>query len=179
MRPLRLFVAAHPPLEVADDLLARMRRVGVDGVVPVPAAQVHLTLLFIGNRLPRELDVTLESVEASARGLPAWSLRPLRIVPLPRSARARTLVAETDRPAALLELHERLVRRLARDPSPRPRDQYRPHLTLGRFRGEVPCEVDAPIEAPPFPVDSIAVFASDLRPEGALHRELARFRLGG
>lgn len=177
MGTLRLFVAAHPPAAVTEALLAEAARLDAEGLRPVPAAQVHLTLVFVGNRSPRELDATLESVEASVRGVPPFALRPLRLVPLPRPAVARSVVAETDRPPALLEIHERLVRRLVRDPSPRPREHFRPHLTLGRFRGEVACELDRPLAVEPFPVDSVAVLASDLRPDGAVHRELARFTL--
>lgn len=176
---LRLFVAAHPPEAACRELRAALGDLGLEDLKPVPAGQVHLTLVFIGNRDSRELDDTLASVEASVRGLPAFSLRPLRLVPLPRPGLARTIAAETDRPATLLELHERLVRRLARNPSPRPRDSFRPHLTLGRFRREVACELDLPLPTAAFPVDSIAVFASDLRPDGAVHRELARFTFDG
>lgn len=179
MAPLRLFVAVHPPPAAASALLDTLSDLGRDDLRAVPAGQVHLTLLFIGNRSSRELDATLARVEASARGVPAFRVRPLRLVPLPRPGLARTLVAGTDRPASLLEIHERLVRRLARNPAPRPRDTFFPHLTLGRFRGESPCEVDRPLAVEPFPVGSIAVFASELRPEGAVHRELARIRLDG
>jgi 2'-5' RNA ligase len=176
---LRLFVAAHPPEAVCGGLLGELAGLGREDLRPVPAAQVHLTLVFIGNRDSRELDATLASVEASVRGLPAFPLRPVRLVPLPRPGLARTIAAETDRPATLLEIHERLVRRLARNPSPRPRDSFRPHLTLGRFRHEVACELDLPLATAPFRVESVAVLASDLRPDGAVHRELARLTLGG
>lgn len=179
MRPLRLFVAAYPPSWVAEALLSEAARFDTPGLRPVPAAQVHLTLVFIGNRAPRELEASLESVESSVRGVPAFELRPVRIVPLPRPALARSVVAETDRPPPLLEIHERLVRRFARDPSARPREHYRPHLTLGRFRGEVECELEVPLAIEPFPVATVAVIASDLRPDGAVHRAVATFTLDG
>lgn len=177
-QPVRLFVAAHPPPEVALAMLEALAALNLPAHRAVPAAQVHLTLQFIGDTEPRRLQDVAESVERSCAGIEAFVLTPLRLIALPQKGPARLVALETDAPPALLELQRRLAHRLARSVRDRPGDRFLPHLTLARLTtpgaiGPLPDRLDIP----PFPVRRVTLMRSVLLPEGAEHREAAAFPL--
>ena len=178
---LRLFVAAYPPRDTAGVLLETLRRLDLPEHRLVGAEQVHLTLQFIGDTPATQLDATIETVRHATGGIEAFELTPRRLVALPGRGPARLVAAEADSPAALLELHRRLVTRLAHRVR-RDRKRFRPHLTLLRFRSpSAAADVDAPLDAGTgeltFRVDRVRVMRSTLRPEGAFHEEVAEVGL--
>lgn len=143
--------------------------------------QVHMTLQFIGDRDERELDEVAESVRRSGAGLEPFELRAMRLMTLPERGRPRLIAMETDSPPPLLEVHRRLVKRLAHPTrSGRGRqDRFRPHLTLLRFQGSARAEeVDRPVTLEPFLVSEIVLMRSVLRTEGAEHTVVEAVRLG-
>jgi len=172
-RDVRLFVAAYPPEDSARTMLRAMRKLGPTDHRETPVGQVHLTLVFIGDTRQKDVEQTIESVERSCSGLDAFELRPTRLVTLPSRGRPRLIACETDAPPTLMELHSRLVRRLAKNPRQKPGDRYVPHLTLCRFgRSAKPTDVDHPVEIASFVVDRVCLMRSVLRSEGAEHREV-------
>lgn len=175
MPPLRLFVALYPPLDTRREFARLLRKLD-----PPPdarsracaAEQMHMTLQFIGDREERELDDVAESVRRSAAGIAPFQLTPKRLVTFPERGRPRLIALDTDSPPALLEVHHRLVQRLAKTTrSGHARDdRFRPHFTLLRFTGSAsPRDVDAPVSSPSFLVSEIVLMRSVLRPEGAEH----------
>lgn len=174
---VRLFVAVYPPAETVRSLRRAVNRPGLGAVRATPPEQVHLTLLFIGDRAPRELAAVAESVERSCAGFDAFTLTPRRLITLPERGPARLIAAETDAPASLTEIQRRLAKRLARNA--RDAGRFRPHLTLVRFRpGDRPARVDEPVECEPFVVDRVVLVRSVLKSSGAEHREVAAVALG-
>lgn len=183
MPPLRLFVALYPPEESRRQLLRALRKLDPppDARSRVcPLEQVHMTLQFIGDRDERDLPDVVESVERSAAGLPPFHLKPQRLVTFPDRGTPRLIAIETDSPPTLLEIHRRLVQRLARPTrSGRAReDRFRPHLTLLRFTGSArPVPADAPVTLDPFLVSEIVLMRSVLKPTGAEHSVVAQVPL--
>jgi 2'-5' RNA ligase len=174
--PLRLFVAAYPPLGLAESMLEELGRLAPPPGRRVPAAQVHLTLQFIGDRGPQEIDEVIEAIERSVSGLPAFTLHPQRMITLPERGPARLVALETDAPPPLLELASRLARRFAQPSRRRPHDRYLPHLTLMRFRS--PARMDrwnVQTELSPFVVSEIRLMKSRLSPDGAIHEAVRSF----
>ncbi len=169
-RNLRLFVAVYPPPETAVALLAALTQLDLPPNRVVTSGQVHVTLHFIGETPESKVDAIAESVRHAAGGLASFALTPRRLITLPQRPPVRLVVAETDRPAALMELHRRLVTRLARNPRHRAGDRYRPHLTLCRLGSpaKLPA-IEVPLGVPPFMVQEIALVRSTLRPQGAHH----------
>ncbi len=168
----RLFVAVYPPDETVRVLRCAVSRLALGAGRDTHAEQVHLTLLFIGDRAPCELAAVAESVERSCAGFGAFWLTPRRLITLPERGRPRLVAAETDAPAPLLEIRRRLARRLARNS--REAERFRPHLTLLRFQpGDRPDRLDEPVECEPFVVDRVTLMRSVLKPTGAEHREVA------
>jgi 2'-5' RNA ligase len=172
-----VFIAAYPPPAVVDALAAAARALELPAHRPTPPEQVHLTLQFVGDVDPRDLDGLIESAERASAGVAAFEVAPERLVTLPERGPARLVAAAAPPVPALAELVSRLAARLAREPI---RGPYLPHLTLLRFRAPVRgLAVDHPIAAAPFAVGSIAVMRSLLGRGGAEHRELREIRLGG
>jgi 2'-5' RNA ligase len=193
---IRLFVAAYPPRDTAEALTEAARSHNPrdhHALRYTPIEQVHLTLHFIGGVEPRAIDSITDSIAHAALGIDPFTLTPQRLITLPRNKRdVRLIAAETDAPGALMELHRRLVTRLAQNPrrsGGKLTDGYLPHLTLARFRkgseskraqlGEAPWarEAGAPIDPTPFEVTAIALVRSNLKPEGAAHDQIAAFAL--
>lgn len=140
--------------------------------------QTHLTVLYLGARSGYELPDVIESARAACAGVAPFSLRPVALTALPERGRKRTVVVECDRPAGLRELHDRFVRRFARDENPRRRERFLPHLTIARFPGSgAECTLRAPLSLGAFPVDAIRLLSSELKPAGAVHSEIERIDL--
>lgn len=176
---MRMFVAAYPSHESGRAMLKAAEQLTLPPHQMLPREQVHLTLVFIGDVPAIELDAATESVERSAAGLTAFTLTPTRLISLPARGPARLVAAETDAPAALMELQRRLAHRLANNVREKDDRPYRPHLTLCRFRSPAHgVAVDEPLNAPAFLVDRIALIRSTLKPDGAQHFEVAGFALG-
>lgn len=175
---MRLFVAAYPAAGSARAMLDLLRQLDLPEHRAVSPEQVHMTLQFIGDTDSRQLDGVMQSVERAAAGIAPFDLTPRELVCLPARGDPRLVALATDAPPGLLEMQRRLAARLARNP--RDRQRFLPHFTLCRFRADA--EVwrvrrDAPLAA--FPVRAVRLMESVLRPEGAQHREVARFDLTG
>lgn len=185
---LRLFVAVHPPAEYAAELLSRVADLdgcldgGLDGggerPKATPIAQVHCTLLFLGDRSQRELPATIRSCQAACAGVAPFRLRPVRLLALPARGPKRTVVFECDRSVGLLELHGRLVARLARETQRESKRAFLPHITVARWPGSgASACVDEPVSMPDFAVEEVRLMSSVLKPSGAEHRIVATVAL--
>ncbi len=177
---LRLFVAIYPPPELNGKLLGSLQSHDLPEHRTVPAEQVHMTLHFIGDVPTKQLDATIESVQRATAGISAFDLTVQRLITLGQRGSARLVAAETDRPPELLEIHRRLVTRLARSPRRNPADRFRPHLTLCRFKKPTKrIALDSPPDAEPFRVQQVVLMKSTLRSDGAQHHEIISCALGG
>jgi 2'-5' RNA ligase len=173
---LRLFVALYPDGATANALFEALAREELPAHRRTPSEQLHLTAHFIGEVEERRLDTVVESVAGAARGVAPFTLQPLHLAALPESGPARLVAAVTDLPSALLELHERLVARLARGRSKR--ETFLPHLTLARFATPTCVAVDAAlVHVPPIHVTTVHLMQSRIGDGAVLHRGLARFEL--
>lgn len=180
-RAHRLFCAMFPPAEAVDSLRGLLVGREVPVQRPVPTEQVHLTVMFIGDTRSSELAGVEESVRRAAGGVDSFRLQPERLVSLPRGGAARLVAAETDAPPPLLEIHRRLVSRLARGPADRDVDGFMPHMTLCRFAGAGVrgFAIDETVAVEPFLVDRVELVESVLHSSGAEYRRVASVPLGG
>ena len=172
---LRLFVAAYPPAGLAEALLSLAREKFPLMVRWIPADHVHLTLQFVGETSPKELGEVVQSVSRACSGMEPFDLVCESMITLPR-LRPRLAAVTTSAPPALLEIQRRLAHRLARV---KKQDAvFLPHLTLCREATGLQAMTQA-IEPLAWRVDAVLLMASELRPSGAEHREVARAELGG
>lgn len=173
---VRLFVALQPPAEWATAALASLASVALAEHRPTPVHQVHLTLVFVGDRREKDVPGIVTSLRRSAAGISAFELRPERLLTLPLRGEPRLVAVQTAAPAGLREIQSRLAHRLA---EPKAKGKaFLPHLTLTRFAPGVLAEpVDVPAALPPFEVRRIQLVSSFLRASGAEHRTLATAEL--
>ena len=138
-----------------------------------------MTVHFIGDTPFRDIESVKESMAAAVSGLSATELTPQRLIALPKRGPARLVAAETDGPATLLEVQRRPAQRLAQSVRSRPGDRFLPHLTLCRFRAPSRMgSLEASLDLDAFPAVELKLMKSTLRPDGAVHEELAAFALG-
>ena len=109
---------------------------------PVPAANLHLTLAFLGERSRSQLEPLPPALKNALARLPAFTvtLSTLDVFPEPG---ARIWAAHARREPALLDLHRQIWDLLGQagiDAEPR---QFLPHVTLARAA--------APLQAEPAP----------------------------
>ncbi len=186
---VRLFVALDLPDAVRAGLGAwGKQELGDPALRPVPAANLHVTLAFLGYRPEKEIERVATAVEESAGPAPLVEL----LEPEGRPARGRPRVfalpvlspgVETLQAA----VRERLVAERLYEPEKRP---FWPHLTLARVRPEGrgsrrPMWVERPPKALPAALSEpfygvrMTLYRSRLQPQGARYVPLAQIELPG
>jgi 2'-5' RNA ligase len=151
-RRLRLFLALPLPPE-SREALGAWQRAQAGGEGWSPPEGLHLTLAFLGERLPGDL-VALEAVGAAvARRHGAFPLRTAGLGGFPDGARARVLWLDLAPCPALEALATDLRRALANAGEAYDARPFRAHITLARFRRLR--------SATGFPVPPPAAFAAD------------------
>jgi 2'-5' RNA ligase len=130
---MRLFVAAYPPVEAADDLARRLGdlRVSRAEVNTRPARREtwHVTLAFLGDVPDDRAPAAATAVEDAAAGLPAPTVR---LAGGGSFGRGRFTVLWVGVDGDLDELARRLRRNLKQARLPYDRKPFRPHLTIAR-----------------------------------------------
>lgn len=195
---VRAFIALELPAETKAGLMdtqARLRE-RLHGVRWVNAAGLHLTLRFLGDSTPRQLERVQAALGEATRVCPAGTGRLTGLGVFPESERLPPRVLwvglELPRPFfALQAACERAAREAGFEPE---RRAFTPHLTLGRWRDRAPRptfdELDrhspsgrgaaaregAPDSAACL-LDTLVLYRSELRPTGALYTALQTFRL--
>jgi len=123
----RLFFALWPDEEIRREIVARRERLGRVSRRQVPAHNLHLTLVFLGN-LANERVTGLETL-AEAVQAPPSSLTLDRFGWFPRP---RVLWLGGEAPAALARLQAQLHRRVLESGIRLDDRPFRPHVTLFR-----------------------------------------------
>lgn len=183
---LRLFYALDLPDDVRDEIAAwSARELRDDALRPVPAESLHLTLCFLGST-PREqlADAERQLQRLRPRRVPL-ALRCEVVAKPPRRPGLFALEAESQE---AVELQGKLASALAAaglyEPERRP---FWPHVTVARVRAERGGKrLRRVVRRPgPLPEDLVRTFASvrvalyrsNLRPEGARYARLANLDL--
>jgi len=170
--PLRLFFALVPGERVSNALgvLARDVAARARGR-PVAAANVHLTLAFLGAT-PESSVAALEAVGA---GLPREGFALLLDHVGGFRASGVAWVGASSIPPALAALHAALAQALAAGGFPIEARPFQAHVTLARKCSGVLREaLPAPV---PWRVDALTLVASTLAPGGSVYRSLATWPL--
>jgi RNA 2',3'-cyclic 3'-phosphodiesterase len=183
----RLFVALDLPQGLTAGIEAWGREALADPALrPLPAASLHVTLAFLGYRPEKEIGRIGEIVEGLAGPAPKIELRD----PVQRPARgpARIFALPVESPGAVslqALLEEKLVAERFYEPERRP---FWPHLTVARVRPEGrgskrPRLVERPPGGLPQALlqparsDRVALYRSELKPQGAQYTPLAQVKL--
>jgi 2'-5' RNA ligase len=146
----------------------------------VDPAQMHLTLVFLGDCPPDRLEAAHESF-ATLRPQPfSLALQGLGLFGGDRPHSAHACVAPSDPLMRLQARAEQAARRAGLSPEHR---RFTPHVTLGRFPplkgpAAAPLErmvAETPFAAGPWEVRDMVLWQSHLGPRGSRYDELARY----
>ena len=173
--PVRSGVEAWGEVELDDPALRRM-----------PATSLHVTLAFLGYQPEKEIGRLSEIVEGIEGPAPRLELRDPE--PRPARGRARLFALPIDSPDAMelqAVLEEKLVAEKLYKLEKRP---FWPHLTVARVRPEGRgSKRPQRVESPPGPLPQgllqptsgvrVALYRSELKPQGALYTPLAQVEL--
>jgi RNA 2',3'-cyclic 3'-phosphodiesterase len=171
---LRLFCALRLP-EPVIQALVEWQGHHLQAGRPVPPANLHVTLAFLGHRPAGEVPaVARELAEAAAVASPI-RLRARQY----RETRSVGMIVLDDAAGAGASLADDLGERLERiGVYQREQRPWLPHITVTRFRERPRLRPPAPDLGDVVPSDA-AVYVSRLRPGGALYEPLEIAVLGG
>jgi 2'-5' RNA ligase len=187
---LRTFIAVALDQFTHDRLVGLQERLAAAGVVVkwVEPENLHITLLFLGEVDARETPAVCKAVEEAARKIKPFPLTLAGAGAFPTPRRPRTLIVHvTEGAGELVALHDGIETRLLELGCYRREERpYKPHLTLGRVKGQEAAEPMAAAirqfegwQGGQTHVDEVLVMSSELRPQGPEYTVLCRARLRG
>ena len=175
----RLFVAVRPPRSVRDLLLNAMG--GISGARWQSEDQIHLTVRFIGEVDRHQAADVLAALGAIHH--PPFDVAISGLGLFDRRGQPQVVWAGITPSEPLKTLHKKVDQAIARVGIAPDQRAYIPHITLarlkpssGRIRGLI--EESGGLTSPPFPIDSFALYESQLTPEGAVYSVIERYPLG-
>jgi 2'-5' RNA ligase len=189
-KKVRLFVALALPATVRAGIAAWGERELADPALrPLAEESLHVTLAFLGGRMPDEVEPAAAAVrEVGEAPAPLMELLDPVAKPSPKRARMWALpVLSVGAEQIQAEVSERLAAVGLYEPEERP---FWPHVTVARVRperpgskrpmgvarppGELPAELSEP-----FLGVRLGLYRSELKPTGARYVPLAQIKLPG
>lgn len=183
---MRLFAALPLPPPATHAIAAKLTALRDLGwpVRWVRDDGIHVTLKFFGEVVPDRLETIGEMLEICARGMHPLTLAVTGAGVFPHRSRPKVIRLDLDAPPALELLQDRIERggeRIGFPPEGRP---FHPHITLGRVReghrlpGGALDLLDGCEPQPPFAVDRLVLFESELTPRGPAYHQRVECPLG-
>jgi 2'-5' RNA ligase len=186
MADIRAFIAVDIPQETKmdiDRLISGFRADG-SGIRWVKAANLHLTLRFLGDIPQESMPQLAESLKANVDGFGTFDLMLKGIGAFPNLRRPRVIWIGTDKGTdRLSELAGRVEKSCVDSGFGRADKKFSSHLTIGRVK--FPKGLDrllgkigkTEFESPEFDVGEISVVKSDLSPAGPKYTKLENISL--
>lgn len=176
---IRAFIALELPAEAKARLADARARLQprLHGLRWVAASGLHLTLRFLGDSTPRQIDQVATALHAATRACPAGTGRLAGLGVFPERGAPRVLWVGLDLPPPFFALQaacERAARHAGFEPE---RRAFTPHLTLGRWREPAPRPVLEPLDLGDAVLDRVVLYRSELHPSGAVYTALHAFTL--
>ena len=184
---MRTFIAIEIPEAIKAGMAAvqaRLKGGGVDASWS-RSEGIHLTLKFLGETSDKRVPQIVQALVLELGGTERFHLSPEGVGTFPNPASARVvwigITGDVGRLVALQAAVEKAMVGIGMERDDRP---YTPHLTLGRIkRIRKPdmwlkgLEGIKNFRLPGFEVTAISLIESELRPIGAVYRELGRVAL--
>jgi len=177
---VRAFVAIELDARLREAMgeLQALLRPRLGGIRMVRPEGIHLTLRFLGEASPAQIEALLPRLAVAAAACPPCEARAAGLGTFPERGSPRVLWLGLDVPSPVVDLQaasERAARAAGFEREERP---FQAHLTLGRWRERAPRPELPPAELGSTRLEALALFRSDLRPDGAVYTALGRFPLG-
>lgn len=183
----RAFIAIDLPASIRSFLgetqeILKSFRFRVKWVRP---QNIHLTLKFLGNIDPGNIDKIVAAMTLAAKDFTGVSLSAKEIGVFPDIRRPRVIWAGLNGQLEILEnLQQTLDGHLADLGFPKETRAFKGHLTLGRVKGKIASArmktaIDKlkGFESESFEINEIILFKSELRPTGAVYSKVQRVTL--
>ena len=183
---LRSFIAVEVPVEIQNAIAHSTA--SLQKALPKPTVRwvapqnVHLTLKFLGDVSPANLERIADGLKMEAAAHGAFSMSVGGLGAFPTSRRARVIWIGLEAPPSLVALQrgvEATAARLGYTQEDRP---FSPHLTIGRVGQNIAAndlqKIRTALEGTTVgslgivKVDAIHIFKSDLRPGGSVYPHL-------
>ena len=185
MSLLRTFIALEIPQEIQQIIhkeIAHLRDTIGTLIRWVPSENMHLTLKFLGNISPANLDMVTQMIRAEADSCQPFVMQVGGLGAFPSPKRPRVIYIGLQAPAELEALQhgiESATTRLGYESEER---AFSPHLTVGRVRNNIPASDQQKIQRAlaetqidslgTARVDSVHLYNSDLKPTGSVYSRL-------
>jgi 2'-5' RNA ligase len=184
---IRSFIAIDLPEATRHALAAvqeHLKQSGA-GVRWVKPSSIHLTLKFLGNIHPAQVEDIARAVAQEVRDQPPITLGAAGLGAFPSRRKPRVLwIGMEGEVQRLTRIQSRVENALQLLGFAREKRAFRPHLTIGRVkdRRRLQSLIDAMAELKipefdSFDVTEIILYKSDLRPTGAIYTKLHRMPL--
>ncbi len=185
MNLLRAFIAVEIPLPIRQAVCSAtstlQKEIG-SLVRWVPVENMHLTLKFLGDVSPSNVDMLKQMISAEAELFEPFELRLAGLGSFPSLKRPRVIYIGIQAPAVLNALHrgiESASRRLGYESEER---DFSPHLTIGRVKQNITVTEQQTIRRAlegtkvdslgTARIDSLHLYKSDLQPTGSVYTRL-------
>lgn len=187
MENIRTFIAVDLPpqlLQRIQLLLQELKPLAKPGTVRwVPPQNMHLTLKFLGDATPEQLDQVKKAVQEQCRYFPPFEVSARGLGGFPSIAHARVLWMGLTNPPGLKELQRAIDNTTAELGFPGENRPFSPHLTLGRVADSATSrDLERVVsyffnqqstDFGTFIVNAVHVDRSDLQPGGARYTRLS------
>ncbi|MBI1793209.1 MAG: RNA 2',3'-cyclic phosphodiesterase [Chloroflexi bacterium] len=186
MNLVRAFIALEVPTPLHDAIqtaTAEIRKtLGSDLVRWTPATNIHLTLKFLGDVSPANIEIIKEMLAIETAQYPCFDMSVEGIGSFPTPRRPRVLWVGLNLPASFASLQRGIETASARLGYPAEEHGFSPHLTIGRVR-QNPSSADLQkihmaLEDTKIGslgtghINAIHLFKSDLQPGGSVYTRL-------
>ena len=192
MSLLRAFIAVEIPSSIQktirESTISLRETLGNDLVRWVPPQNVHLTLKFLGDVSPSNLDMIKQMLTAEAAQHACFEMCVEGIGSFPNSRRPRVIWVGLQAPAALDSLQRGIQSASARLGYATEERGFSPHLTIGRVKQDAASPEIQRIrtamesidigELGVIHVESVQLLKSELHPTGSVYTELFSAPIG-
>jgi RNA 2',3'-cyclic 3'-phosphodiesterase len=183
---LRTFIAVDIPSHIQQLIQQRIeplrKSLGAALVRWVAPESVHLTLKFLGDVAPANIQMLSQMLGAEADVVHAFDIHVNGLGCFPSRKRPRVLFIGIQAPAELEALYRGIDSACARLGYESDQRDFAPHLSIGRVRQDIPVagqqQIRAALEASVIDalgtarVDSVHLYKSDLKPGGSVYTKL-------
>ena len=180
---LRSFIALEIPVEIqsaiAQSIAPLIKTLPKPLIRWVAPQNVHLTLKFLGDVSPANLERMAEAIKVEAASLEIFSMSVGGLGAFPTHGRARVIWISLDAPPALAALQRGVAAVAAKLGYPTEERPFSPHLTIGRVTQNASASdsqrIHAALDATKVGklgtvrVQAIHIFKSDLQPGGSVY----------
>lgn len=154
---------------------------GFKGVRPVKRENLHITLKFLGETPGNNTDKIKAAMGRACFGVKRFGTKTRFFSAFPREERAGIIWAGVDDEKGVLrEIHKRLEEELGKEGFEKDKRKFVPHITVGRAAR--PAAIKDYLKKIRFDIcinaESVVLFESELRREGALYRPVHEEKLG-